>query len=56
MDVSAGAITAMMRNLGLQTVEQVARHTRASTGCGGCRTDVAALVERHRAAVAEPLA
>lgn len=42
--VTRGEIIHAIRDRGLTSVEQVAEHTRASTGCGGCRTDVAALV------------
>ncbi|WP_198671915.1 (2Fe-2S)-binding protein, partial [Desertihabitans aurantiacus] len=35
---------------GAQTAEEVAARTRASTGCGGCRADVCALVEALRPA------
>ena len=42
--VTRGEIVHAIRDRALQTVEQVAEHTRASTGCGGCRPDVAALL------------
>jgi ferredoxin-nitrate reductase len=45
MDVSLGEIQTAIRARGLRTVAEVARHTRASTGCGGCRTEVAAIVK-----------
>ncbi len=47
--VTRGEIVSTVRDRRLTTVEQVAEHTRASTGCGGCRVDVEALL---RAAVA----
>jgi len=47
--VSAGAIRDAVRARGLTTVVQVANATRASTGCGGCARDVAALLERSSA-------
>jgi ferredoxin-nitrate reductase len=46
--VTLGTIEHAIRDRGLRTVEQVAEHTRASTGCGGCRTDVAQVLERMR--------
>ncbi len=55
MNVSLGAITGAIRASGLRSVEEVARATRASTGCGGCRPEVAAIVERHGRSVAETL-
>ena len=42
--VSAGAIRDAIRARGLTTVAGVANATRASTGCGGCASEVAALV------------
>jgi NAD(P)H-nitrite reductase large subunit len=46
--VSYGQIEHAIRDRALTTVEQVAEHTRASTGCGGCRADVAAILARVR--------
>lgn len=43
--VTRGEIVHAIRDRGLRSVEQVAEHTRASTGCGGCRPDVATLLE-----------
>ncbi|GAB4099112.1 FAD-dependent oxidoreductase [Sinomonas halotolerans] len=37
---------------GCSTVEEVAKATRAGTGCGGCRDSVRDLIEAHFAAVA----
>jgi ferredoxin-nitrate reductase len=42
--VSRGTIEAAVRERGLGTVAQVAEHTRASTGCGGCRPEIQALL------------
>ncbi|WP_372788388.1 molybdopterin-dependent oxidoreductase [Paraconexibacter sp.] len=50
--VTHGEIEHAIRDRGLTTIEQVAEHTRASTGCGGCRPDVAAIVARMRRDVA----
>jgi len=47
--VSHGAIEHAIRDRGLTTVDQVAEHTRASTGCGGCRPDVAEILARLKA-------
>jgi ferredoxin-nitrate reductase len=47
--VSAGEIRDAIRARGLQTVVQVANATRASTGCGGCASDVGALLQRSSA-------
>jgi NAD(P)H-nitrite reductase large subunit len=47
--VTAGAIRDAIRARGLTTVVQVANATRASTGCGGCATDVGALLRRSSA-------
>ncbi|HZO36949.1 MAG TPA: molybdopterin-dependent oxidoreductase [Solirubrobacteraceae bacterium] len=55
MNVSAGKISEAIRAGALRTVAEVAKQTRASTGCGGCRSDVSALLDRHLAANAEPL-
>ncbi|TML05802.1 MAG: NAD(P)H-nitrite reductase [Actinobacteria bacterium] len=46
--VTRGEIAHAIRDRALQTVEQVAEHTRASTGCGGCRPDIAALIDAVR--------
>jgi ferredoxin-nitrate reductase len=46
--VTADAIDTAITAGGLTTVAQVAHATRASTGCGGCATDVRALLGRHR--------
>jgi anaerobic selenocysteine-containing dehydrogenase/NADPH-dependent 2,4-dienoyl-CoA reductase/sulfur reductase-like enzyme/bacterioferritin-associated ferredoxin len=43
--VARGEIVHAIRDRGLRTVAQVAEHTRAATGCGGCRPDVEALLE-----------
>ena len=55
MNVERGEITRTIRDRGLTTVAQVSEHTRASTGCGGCRADVAALLALEKARAAEPL-
>jgi NAD(P)H-nitrite reductase large subunit len=47
--VTAGAIRDAIRARDLTTVVQVANATRASTGCGGCATDVSALLQRSSA-------
>ncbi len=54
MAISQADIIATIRALNLTTVEQIAKHTRASTGCGGCRGDVAAVLAAHRATLKEP--
>jgi ferredoxin-nitrate reductase len=46
--VTRGEIVHAIRDRALQTVEQVAEHTRASTGCGGCRPDITALLAAVR--------
>jgi ferredoxin-nitrate reductase len=38
-------IEAAIRNHALRSVEQVARHTQAGTGCGGCRLRVQGLID-----------
>ncbi len=48
--VTRGQIVHAITDRGLTTVAQVAEHTRASTGCGGCRADVTAIL----AALREP--
>ncbi len=47
--VTRGEIVHAIRDRGLDTVAQVAEHTRASTGCGGCRPDVTALLAAIKA-------
>jgi ferredoxin-nitrate reductase len=47
--VTAGAIRDAIRARDLTTVVQVANATRASTGCGGCATEVNALLQRSSA-------
>jgi ferredoxin-nitrate reductase len=47
-DVTVGTIDRAITAGGLTTVAQVARVTRASTGCGGCAAEVGALLDRHR--------
>jgi ferredoxin-nitrate reductase len=47
--VTRGEIVHAIRDRALETVAQVAEHTRASTGCGGCRADVDALLHAVRA-------
>ena len=46
--VTRGQIVHAIKDRGLTTVAQVAEHTRASTGCGGCRADVAAILAALR--------
>jgi len=46
-DVTAGAIDDAIRARGLTTLAQVANATRATTGCGGCASEVRALLDRH---------
>ena len=53
--VTRGEIVRAIRDRDLRRVDQVAEHTRASTGCGGCRADVEGLLAAH-AAEREPLA
>ena len=55
MSVAQGDIVSAIRDRGASTVEHVAEHTRATTGCGGCAGDVRAVLEAHRKAVAEPV-
>jgi ferredoxin-nitrate reductase len=50
MSVTQRAITTAIGSLGLETVEQVGRHTRAGTGCGTCRTEIGALLDARRGA------
>jgi ferredoxin-nitrate reductase len=45
--VTAGTIDGAIRARGLTTLAQVANATRATTGCGGCASDVRALLDRH---------
>ncbi len=47
--VTRGEIVHAIRDRALDTVEQVAEQTRASTGCGGCRPDITALLGALRA-------
>jgi ferredoxin-nitrate reductase len=47
--VTAGAIRDAIRARDLTTVVQVANATRASTGCGGCTSEVGALLQRSSA-------
>ncbi|MCW3012886.1 MAG: nasD [Solirubrobacterales bacterium] len=49
--VTRGEIAHAIEDRGLTTVAQVSEHTRASTGCGGCRPDVAELLAAIRAPV-----
>lgn len=46
--VTAGEIDRAIVARGLTTVAGVAKATRASTGCGGCASEVRAILERHR--------
>ena len=49
--VTVGDVQTAIRRDGLTTVAQVGRRTRATTGCGGCTSDVEVLL-RHEAAAA----
>ncbi|MHB8694579.1 MAG: molybdopterin-dependent oxidoreductase [Solirubrobacteraceae bacterium] len=42
--VTRGAIIHAIRDRNLTTVPEIAEHTRASTGCGGCRPDLERLL------------
>ncbi|HEV2786906.1 MAG TPA: (2Fe-2S)-binding protein, partial [Solirubrobacteraceae bacterium] len=46
--VSVGDVQAAIRRDGLSTVAQVGKRTRATTGCGGCATDVQTLLAAAR--------
>jgi ferredoxin-nitrate reductase len=48
-------VVAAVRDRALDTVEQVGEHTRAGTGCGGCRPHITTLLERERDRRREPL-
>ncbi len=48
-------IEAAIRNHALSTVDQVSRRTQATTGCGGCRLRVQALLDEHEAATVAEL-
>jgi NAD(P)H-nitrite reductase large subunit len=54
--VTRGTIEAAIARGGLERLEQVAAATSASTGCGGCRPAVTALLGEARDRRAEPLA
>jgi NAD(P)H-nitrite reductase large subunit len=54
MAVSQREIVTAIDTLGLESAEQVAAHTRAGTGCGTCRGDLAAVLAAHRRQAAEP--
>jgi ferredoxin-nitrate reductase len=56
MSVAQGDIVAAIRDRGAETVEAIAAHTRATTGCGGCASDVRAVLDAHRRATAERVA
>jgi NAD(P)H-nitrite reductase large subunit len=43
-NVSRGDIVQAIRDRKLTTVSEVAEHTRAATGCGGCRPDLERLI------------
>ena len=49
-------VVAAVRDRALDTVDQVGEHTRAGTGCGGCRPHITTLLERERERRREPLA
>jgi ferredoxin-nitrate reductase len=44
MSVTQGDILSAIGNLNLETVDEVAAHTRAGTGCGTCRLDISGLL------------
>jgi ferredoxin-nitrate reductase len=44
MSVTQGDILAAIDDLDLETVDEVAAHTRAGTGCGTCRLDISGLL------------
>jgi ferredoxin-nitrate reductase len=46
--VTVGEVQAAIRRDGLRTVAQVGRQTRATTGCGGCTSDVQQLLASAR--------
>jgi ferredoxin-nitrate reductase len=46
--VTRGALDAAIRDGGLDTLEQLAGATRASTGCGSCAGEIRALLAAHR--------
>jgi assimilatory nitrate reductase catalytic subunit len=48
MSVTQGEVCAAISALKLESVEDVGQHTRAGTGCGTCRPDIAALLRAHR--------
>ncbi len=52
--VTRGTIVHAIKDRGLTTVAQVAEHTRASTGCGGCRADVTAILTALREPAGAP--
>jgi ferredoxin-nitrate reductase len=57
MSVTHGDLLSAIDDLDLQTVDEVAAHTRAGSGCGTCRLDVSGLLAAHRDApdrAAEP--
>ena len=47
--VTEEEIERVVRDNGLVSVEQVTNYTKAGGGCGGCRDDIARIVERVRA-------
>jgi len=49
-DVSVGDVQKAIRRDGLSTVAQVGKQTRATTGCGGCTSDIEALLKHEVAA------
>ena len=49
-DVSVGEVQKAIRRDGLSTVAQVGKQTRATTGCGGCTSDIEALLKHEVAA------
>lgn len=46
--VTRGEVIHAIRDRALTTVAEVAEHTRASTGCGGCRPDLERLLVEGR--------
>ncbi|MBV9802938.1 MAG: (2Fe-2S)-binding protein [Solirubrobacterales bacterium] len=55
MAVTQGEIVAAIRERRLESVREVGEHTRAGTGCGTCRADIRALLERFEQAELGPV-
>jgi ferredoxin-nitrate reductase len=52
MSVTRGELVAAIETHGVETVEQVGEHTRAGTGCGTCRAELAELLAGREATLA----